>query len=89
MSKLDRNKIEFNVAFNIDKEMEEDSNIDIVARNKAQYFMGLGQEIQKVKGESMWSSQEGEGETLHSARLFVFTPAELKEYTRQIREGER
>ncbi len=89
MSKLDRNKIEFNAGFAIDHETAEDSNVDIVTRNKTQYIMGLGQEIQKVKGDSMWSSQEGEGETLHSARLFVFTPAELKEYTRQIREGER
>lgn len=87
--KLDRNKIEFVAGFAIDNQTAEDSRLspeELVKRNRANYLMGIGAEIEKVKGDSMWSSQEDEKQTLHSARLFIFTADELKAYRDKIRE---
>jgi hypothetical protein len=70
-------EIVFSAVSAVDKERAEESNMDIVRYNKDHIARDLGMKIAEEKG---WHDYEEDGLIKSEIRLYVFTPAELRDF---------
>ena len=70
-------EIVFSATVAVDKEQAEQSNMDIVRYKKDSIARDLGMKIADEKG---WIDYEENGSIRADLRLYVFTPAELRDF---------